>query len=109
MIALHARRSAGAVARFRAAHPARPLALVLTGTDVYRDIEAIRRRGIRSQCASQLVLLQAEALDAPAATHCGPRRGSILQSASRVLRHDAFALAPATWWRSGTCATRRTR
>jgi putative glycosyltransferase (TIGR04348 family) len=39
MIALHARRSAASVAAWRAAHPARPLLLVLTGTDLYRDIE----------------------------------------------------------------------
>ncbi|MEO7246435.1 MAG: selenoneine biosynthesis selenosugar synthase SenB, partial [Rubrivivax sp.] len=34
----HARRSADAVAAWRAAYPARPLLLVLTGTDLYRDI-----------------------------------------------------------------------
>ena len=39
MIALHARRSAASVAAWRAAHPARPLVLVLTGTDLYRDID----------------------------------------------------------------------
>ena len=39
MIALHARRCAGAIAAWRAAHPRRPLVLVLTGTDLYRDID----------------------------------------------------------------------
>lgn len=38
LIALHARRSAPSVAAWRAAHPTRPLLLVLTGTDLYRDI-----------------------------------------------------------------------
>jgi hypothetical protein len=38
MIALHARRSAASIARWRAAHPSTPLILVLTGTDLYRDI-----------------------------------------------------------------------
>ncbi|MFP5405229.1 MAG: selenoneine biosynthesis selenosugar synthase SenB [Gammaproteobacteria bacterium] len=38
MIALHARRSAGSIAAWRAQHPQRPLLLVLTGTDLYRDI-----------------------------------------------------------------------
>ena len=38
MIALHARRSAPAIQAWRAAHPGRPLVLVLTGTDLYRDI-----------------------------------------------------------------------
>ena len=34
MIALHARRSAGAVEAWRQAHPARPLGLGLAGTDL---------------------------------------------------------------------------
>ena len=38
MIALHARRSAAAVQAWRAANPQRPLVVVLTGTDLYRDI-----------------------------------------------------------------------
>ncbi len=40
MIALHARRSAASVAAWRATHPQRPLLLALTGTDLYRDIDA---------------------------------------------------------------------
>jgi putative glycosyltransferase (TIGR04348 family) len=39
MIALHARRSAASVAAWRASALRRPLLLVLTGTDLYRDIE----------------------------------------------------------------------
>ena len=38
MIALHARRSAESIAAWSAAHPQRGLAVVLTGTDLYRDI-----------------------------------------------------------------------
>src|ERR1043166_7130689 len=38
LIALHARRSADAVERFRPRHPDRPLILMLTGTDLYGDI-----------------------------------------------------------------------
>lgn len=38
MVALHARRSADAIAAWRAAHPRRPLVVVLTGTDLYRDL-----------------------------------------------------------------------
>lgn len=57
MIALHARRSADSVAAWRAAHPARPLLLVLTGTDLYRDIaiDADARRSLAS--ADALVVL----------------------------------------------------
>jgi putative glycosyltransferase (TIGR04348 family) len=59
MIALHARRSAASVAAWRAAHPARPLLLVLTGTDLYRDIEhdAAAQRSLA--LADRLVVLNA--------------------------------------------------
>jgi putative glycosyltransferase (TIGR04348 family) len=40
MIALHARRSAASAAAWRQTRTARPLLLVLTGTDLYRDIDA---------------------------------------------------------------------
>lgn len=40
MIALHARRSAAAIAAWRAARPQAPLVLALTGTDLYRDIDS---------------------------------------------------------------------
>lgn len=38
MVALHARRSAASVEAWHRTHPDRPLLLVLTGTDLYRDI-----------------------------------------------------------------------
>ena len=44
MVALHARRSADAIAAWSAAHPGRGLAVVLTGTDLYRDIQTDRCR-----------------------------------------------------------------
>ncbi|MBX3618949.1 MAG: TIGR04348 family glycosyltransferase [Rhizobacter sp.] len=57
MIALHARRSAASVQAWRAAHPQRPLVLVLTGTDLYRDI-AVDPEARRSlDLADALVLL----------------------------------------------------
>ncbi len=58
MIALHARRSAGAIAAWAAAHPGRGLALVLTGTDLYRDIgsDASAQRSLA--LAQALVVLQ---------------------------------------------------
>ncbi|MCU0836288.1 MAG: TIGR04348 family glycosyltransferase [Chromatiaceae bacterium] len=40
MVALHAWRSASAVARFRERYPGRPLVVALTGTDAYRFIES---------------------------------------------------------------------
>lgn len=63
LLALHARRVHPAIARYAAAHPARPLVLVLTGTDLYRDIrvDAAARRSL--DLAQRLVLLQPRGLD----------------------------------------------
>jgi len=62
MIALHARRSAASIEAFAAACPGRPLVVVLTGTDLYRDIlsDATAQRSL--QLASRLLVLQAEGL-----------------------------------------------
>jgi putative glycosyltransferase (TIGR04348 family) len=54
MVALHARRSADAIAAWSSAHPGRGLAVVLTGTDLYRDI--------RTDTAAQRSLVLAQAL-----------------------------------------------
>lgn len=54
LIALHARRSAAAAAAWRAAYPARPVLLVMTGTDLYRDIS--------SDASAQQSLAHADAL-----------------------------------------------
>ncbi len=62
MIALHARRSAASIAAFSAAHPALPLIVVLTGTDLYKDIGSSREAQRSLQLASHLVVLQPAAL-----------------------------------------------
>ena len=89
LIALHARRSAASIARFRAAHPERPIALVLTGTDLYRDMDngdAAARHSL--ECASALVVLQPEGLHRlQPPLRCKAR--VILQSAPRLLRGAA--------------------
>ncbi len=63
MIALHARRSASSIAAFSAAHPTLPLVVVLTGTDLYRDIlsDADAQRSL--QLATHLVVLQPAGLE----------------------------------------------
>ena len=62
LIALHASRSAKALARFVSAHPTVPTILVLTGTDVYRDI-AVDAQALRSlDLATRIVLLEPEGL-----------------------------------------------
>ena len=55
MIALHARRSAPSIAAWRAAYPARPLVLALTGTDLYRDID-VDPSAQRSLAAADLLI-----------------------------------------------------
>ena len=83
LIALHARRSAPAIARFAAS--GRPLAVVLTGTDVYRDIavDASARHSLK--CATRLVVLQAEALEKLDASERAKAQ-VIVQSAAAVPR-----------------------
>ena len=63
MIALHARRTASAIHRYAAAHPDRPLIVVLTGTDLYRDIRTDADAQASLQLAHRLVVLQARGLD----------------------------------------------
>lgn len=57
LIALHARRSATAIAAFATAHPNRPSIVVLTGTDLYRDIEHDADAKCSLQLATRLVVL----------------------------------------------------
>jgi putative glycosyltransferase (TIGR04348 family) len=58
MVALHARRSADAIAAWSSAHPERGLAVVLTGTDLYRDIQTDTSAQRSLALAQALVVLQ---------------------------------------------------
>ena len=58
LIALHARRSAAAIARWRERRPQAPLVLVLTGTDLYRDLDVDAGARHSLECASRVVVLQ---------------------------------------------------
>ena len=80
LVALHARRSAAALARFRAAHPGRPAILVLTGTDLYRDIHSDADAQASLERASALVLLQPAGL-AELPPHLRAKASVIYQSA----------------------------
>lgn len=82
MLALHARRSAASIARWHALHGARGLGLVLTGTDLYRDIHTDTHARQSLEKAQALVVLQEAAPDGlPAALRARAR--VIFQSASR--------------------------
>ncbi len=63
LLALHARRSAGSIQDWAQAQPDRPIALALTGTDLYRDIhhDATAQRSLA--LARRLVVLQERAVD----------------------------------------------
>ncbi len=61
LIALHARRSAESIARFHAEAPGRPIAVVLTGTDLYRDLPESREAAAALDIADRIVVLQEEA------------------------------------------------
>ncbi|MBW6495487.1 MAG: TIGR04348 family glycosyltransferase [Burkholderiaceae bacterium] len=68
MIALHARRSADSIARY-AASGSGGLGVVLTGTDLYRDIRGDASAQRSLELADRLVVLQPSGLDELSARH----------------------------------------
>jgi putative glycosyltransferase (TIGR04348 family) len=62
LIALHARRSAASIAQFRAAHPVKPLIVVLTGTDLYGDLKTSEEARQSLALADALIVLQEDAI-----------------------------------------------
>ena len=63
LIALHAYRSHASTMEFHKKYPKRPIVLILTGTDLYRDM-ALHEEVLRSmEIADQLIVLQSAALD----------------------------------------------
>jgi len=58
MIALHARRSHASIKQFSAQYPQHPIVVVLTGTDLYRDIRTDKAAQESLRLATRLVVLQ---------------------------------------------------
>lgn len=86
LIALHARRSAPALLAFADNFPERPTILLLTGTDLYRDIRHDAQAQAALERASALVLLQPAGLsELPPALH----------AKTSVIYQSAAALQPA--------------
>jgi putative glycosyltransferase (TIGR04348 family) len=89
LIALHARKSAPSVEAFRREHPAGRIVLVMTGTDLYRDLpddDPLAKRSL--ELADEIVVLQERALRALPPAAAGKAR-VIVQSS------DALPRAPA--------------
>lgn len=87
MVALHARRSAAPLAAFTERQPDRPSVLVLTGTDLYRDIATVPEARASLDRAQALVLLQPAGLGLlPAALRA--RAHVIYQSAPPLRPHN---------------------
>jgi putative glycosyltransferase (TIGR04348 family) len=85
LIALHARRSAAAVAAHARAWPAQARVVVLTGTDLYRDLPCDASAMQSLDLATHLVVLQEAALDALDPVHRAKCR-VIYQSAPPLAR-----------------------
>jgi putative glycosyltransferase (TIGR04348 family) len=86
MVALHARRSAASIRAWAEAWPNKPLIVVLTGTDLYRDIHTDADAQQSLALATHLVVLQ----DAGLAALPEAWRGK-----ARVIYQSAPALKPA--------------
>ena len=58
LIALHAGKSHASIVRYRSAFPGKPLIVVLTGTDLYRDIHTNANAQASLDMATRLIVLQ---------------------------------------------------
>lgn len=85
-IALHAKRSAASIARLRDEAPGVPLVLVLSGTDLYRDLPRSPEAARSLALADRIVALQADALGHVPAEHLGK---------CEVIHQSSPALSPA--------------
>jgi putative glycosyltransferase (TIGR04348 family) len=86
LIALHARRSHASAVAWRQRHPERPLVVVLTGTDLYKDLPDSREARESLRLADRVVVLQDAAL---ALLDAATRRKTrvVYQSAAPSVRH----------------------
>jgi hypothetical protein len=98
LIALHATRSHDAILEWRRTHGERPVALILTGTDLYRDLPIVESTQASLARADALVVLQSHAVrDLPRA---------VRDKAQVIYQSSRDVLTVFSW---GTCATRKIR
>ena len=87
LIALHARRSHASIKAWKSAHPTRPLLLVLTGTDLYRDIRSNDDARESLELADHMVVLQREGLsELSPALRC---KTSVIYQSVRAVKRQA--------------------
>lgn len=104
LVALHARRSAGAAFDYRRTHSDGPLVIALTGTDVYHDIHHDARAREVLELADRLVALQPLAIE-ELPEHLRSRARVIHQSVSPASgapkpREDSFDVCVAAHLRA---------
>ncbi len=63
LVALHARKSADSIQRWASERPGRPLTVVLTGTDLYRDIHVDAQAQRSLELADRLIVLHERAIE----------------------------------------------
>lgn len=90
MIALHARKSAAAIARYAEAYRERPLIVALTGTDLYRDIQTDAAAQRSLALASRLVVLQDKGVEALPVAYRAKTR-VVYQSTPPLIRYPPLA------------------
>ena len=83
MLALHARRSFASIRAFAERFPTRPLLLVLTGTDLYRDIHENADAQQALELAHRIIVLQDRGADELAA-HLAAKTRVIYQSSPDI-------------------------
>src|SRR5215470_6438210 len=87
LVALHARKSSESIRRFKDHRPDGPVVVVLTGTDLYRDLESSHQAQESLELAARLVVLQGHGLE-EIPRHLRTKARVIYQSAERY-RHNA--------------------
>ena len=85
LVALHAYRSHQSIVEFKKKYPGRPIVLILTGTDIYRDIENHSEVIQSMEIADQLIVLQSSAVDSVPA-HLRHKVQMIYQSVEMDIR-----------------------
>jgi putative glycosyltransferase (TIGR04348 family) len=87
LIALHGLRSYDSIKAFKKTHPDRPVVLIMTGTDIYRDLKNSKKVIQSMEMADVIVVLQPEAIHSlPKQFH--PKVRVIYQSVKGITKKE---------------------